>query len=174
MLSSSFIVQPGGQGEAVYENTRLVGEPDYAEVEDGGDNTVARPLRRSHSMTGRRADPAPAPSLYADISRYTGRGGSRIPVAGRGGLLGPRAATQSALARRAPERELRRGLLWIQQDKLFSSWKERFVILTNSHLQIFRRGTTHFSDVGAFLNKVEHRNSQKQNICRSFVITSMG
>ena len=50
---------------------------------------------------------------------------------------------------------VKKGLLWIQQDKLFSSWKERFVILTNSHLQIFKKGTTKFSEMGAFINKVK-------------------
>ena len=49
---------------------------------------------------------------------------------------------------------VKKGLMWIQQDKLFSSWKERFVILTNSHLQIFKKGTTKFSEMGTFLNKV--------------------
>merc|ERR1712227_1084448 len=49
---------------------------------------------------------------------------------------------------------VKKGLLWIQQDKLFSSWKERFVILTNSHLQIFKKGTTKFSEMGTFINKI--------------------
>ena len=49
---------------------------------------------------------------------------------------------------------VKKGLMWIQQDKMFSTWKERFVILTRTHMQIFKKGTTKFSDMGAFLNKV--------------------
>ena len=49
---------------------------------------------------------------------------------------------------------VKKGLMWIQQDKIFSTWKERFVILTTSHLQIFKKGTTKFSDMGTFINKV--------------------
>ena len=59
---------------------------------------------------------------------------------------------------------VKKGLLWIQQDKLFSSWKERFVILTNSHLQIFKKGTTKFSEMGTFINKVSILKSIKDNL----------
>lgn len=55
----------------------------------------------------------------------------------------------------------KKGFLWIQQDKMFSSWKERYVILTNSHLQIFKKGTTKFSDMGTFLNKITLSNLEK-------------
>ena len=51
---------------------------------------------------------------------------------------------------------IKKGLMWIQQDKIFSTWKERFVILTTSHLQIFKKGTTKFSDMGTFINKVSN------------------
>ena len=31
-----------------------------------------------------------------------------------------------------------KGLLWVQQDKLFSRWKERFIVLTSYYLQFFK------------------------------------
>ena len=49
---------------------------------------------------------------------------------------------------------VRKGLMWVQQDKLFSRWKERFIILTTGYLQIFKKGATRFSDMGTFINKV--------------------
>ena len=52
---------------------------------------------------------------------------------------------------------VRKGLMWVQQDKLFSRWKERFIILTTGYLQIFKKGETRFSDVGTFISKVAGR-----------------
>ena len=49
---------------------------------------------------------------------------------------------------------VRKGLMWVQQDKLFSRWKERFIILTTGYLQIFKKGTSRISDMGAFVSKV--------------------
>ena len=90
------------------------------------------------------------------------RGRSRIPVALSSSkkILKTRAVTQIDLLKPklSVEKEdgdiIKKGLMWIQQDKLFSTWKERFVILTSTHLQIFKKGTTKFSDMGAFINKV--------------------
>ena len=90
------------------------------------------------------------------------RGRSRIPVAlgSSKNLLKTRAVTQMDLLKPklSFEREegdiVKKGLMWIQQDKMFSTWKERFVILTRTHLQIFKKGTTKFSDMGTFINKV--------------------
>jgi len=50
---------------------------------------------------------------------------------------------------------VRKGLMWVQQDKLFSRWKERFIILTTGYLQIFKKGATRFSDMGTFINKIK-------------------
>ena len=55
------------------------------------------------------------------------------------------------------ERIVKKGLMWVQQDKLFSRWKERFIILTTGYLQIFKKGETRFSDVGTFISKVDKR-----------------
>ena len=49
---------------------------------------------------------------------------------------------------------VRKGLLWVQQDKLFSRWKERFIILTTGYIQIFKKGTSRISDMGSFVSKV--------------------
>jgi len=57
---------------------------------------------------------------------------------------------------------VRKGLLWVQQDKLFSRWKERFIILTTGYIQIFKKGTSRISDMGSFVSKV--RLSQVGNI----------
>ena len=90
------------------------------------------------------------------------RGRSRIPVAlsSARNILQTRAVTQMDLLRPklSFEKEegdiVKKGLMWIQQDKIFSTWKERFVILTGTDLQIFKKGRTKFSDMGAFINKV--------------------
>jgi len=49
---------------------------------------------------------------------------------------------------------VRKGLMWVQQDKLFSRWKERFIILTTGYLQIFKKGTSRISDMGTFVSKI--------------------
>jgi len=57
---------------------------------------------------------------------------------------------------------VRKGLVWVQQDKLFSRWKERYIILTTSYIQIFKKGTSRISDMGTFDSKV--RLSQVETI----------
>ena len=49
---------------------------------------------------------------------------------------------------------VRKGLMWVQQDKLFSRWRERFIILTPEYLQFFKKGTSKVSEIGDFLCKV--------------------
>ena len=49
---------------------------------------------------------------------------------------------------------MRRGLLWLQEDKLFSRWRERFIVLTNSHLVVHKKAVSRISEMGAFLYKV--------------------
>ena len=49
---------------------------------------------------------------------------------------------------------IRKGVMWVQQEKLFSRWKERFIILTTSYLHIFKKSTSRLSDMGTFVNKV--------------------
>ena len=85
--------------------------------------------------------------------------------------LGQRAVTQMNMSRTYEEPSslehpdprdslVRKGLMWVQQDKLFSRWKERFIILTTGYLQIFKKGATRFSDMGTFINKVIYLDSQ--------------
>ena len=60
---------------------------------------------------------------------------------------------------------VRKGVMWVQQEKMFSRWKERFIILTNTHLHIFKKSTSRISDMGTFVNKVSHHNlKQDQSI----------
>ena len=49
---------------------------------------------------------------------------------------------------------IRKGVMWVQQEKLFSRWKERFIILTSGYLHIFKKSTSRISDMGPFVNKV--------------------
>ena len=49
---------------------------------------------------------------------------------------------------------VRKGLMWVQQDKLFSRWRERFIILTQEYLQFFKKGASKASEMGNFLYKV--------------------
>ena len=49
---------------------------------------------------------------------------------------------------------VKKGLLWVQQDKLFSRWKERFIVLTSRYLQFFKKTTSRISEMGAFIMKV--------------------
>jgi len=49
---------------------------------------------------------------------------------------------------------VKKGLMWVQQDKMFSRWKERFIILTTGYLQIFKKGTSRISDMGTFVSKI--------------------
>jgi len=48
-----------------------------------------------------------------------------------------------------------KGLLWVQQDKLFSKWKERFIVLTSHYLQFFKKASSRISEMGAFIMKVK-------------------
>ena len=47
-----------------------------------------------------------------------------------------------------------KGLLWVQQDRLFSRWKERFVVLTSNYLQFFKKTSSRISEMGGFIMKV--------------------
>jgi len=49
---------------------------------------------------------------------------------------------------------VKKGLLWVQQDKLFSRWKERFIVLTSRYLQFFKKTTSRISEMGAFIMKI--------------------
>jgi len=113
-------------------------------------------------------------SLYENINRFTSAHrasqdlsrayakNSRIPVYRRAATQAQISRTYEDPARLAlsspgqEESVVRKGLMWIQQDKLFSRWKERFIILTTGYLQIFKKGATRFSDMGTFIRKVEH------------------
>jgi hypothetical protein len=52
---------------------------------------------------------------------------------------------------------LRKGLLWMQRDRLFSRWKERFVILTQDTLYTFKKAVSSIAEMGQFLIKVSAR-----------------
>ena len=45
--------------------------------------------------------------------------------------------------------------MWIQRERVFSRWKERFIILTQDYLQVYRRGTAQATEMGPFLSQVK-------------------
>jgi len=54
----------------------------------------------------------------------------------------------------AGEAALLRGVVWVQREKLFARWKERFCILTRDYLHCFKKGSTQLTECGPFLFKV--------------------
>ena len=68
--------------------------------------------------------------------------------------LGPRASTALELVVGKSEGAVRRGLLWLQEDKLFSRWREKFVVLTTTHIVVHKKAASRISEMGAFLYKV--------------------
>ena len=42
----------------------------------------------------------------------------------------------------------------MQEDKLFSRWRERFIVLTTSHIVVHKKAASRISEMGAFLYKV--------------------
>jgi len=68
--------------------------------------------------------------------------------------LGPRSSTALELVVGKSEGAVRRGLLWLQEDKLFSRWRERFVVLTTTHIVVHKKAASRISEMGAFLYKV--------------------
>jgi hypothetical protein len=49
-----------------------------------------------------------------------------------------------------------KGLMWMQKDKMFSRWKERFFLLTREYLQCFKRGNNQITEMGDFITKVSY------------------
>ena len=123
-------------------------------------------------LAGAQADPAtdrrltshPQAGLGAraftelDFSRH------RVPAPGGGGIGPLTDNTEQSSASSGPSPSLlgsdtciRKGVMWVQQEKMFSRWKERFIILTSSYLHIFKKSTSRLSDMGTFVNKVSFR-----------------
>jgi len=110
--------------------------------------------------------PASPPYTPAALRSPPYSAGDEVVYARPGPGLGARSLTQGELRRatldgecggggdRDPDRILKKGLLWVQHDKLFSRWKERFVILTSDYLQIFKKASSRISEMGAFQYKV--------------------
>lgn len=49
---------------------------------------------------------------------------------------------------------IKKGLMWLQRDRIFSRWKERFFVLTKDHLQCFKKGSSRISEMGGFVFKI--------------------
>ena len=51
---------------------------------------------------------------------------------------------------------MRKGLLWVMRDRLFSRWHERYCILTHNYLHCFKKGSeaSGLTQMGNFLFKV--------------------
>ncbi|XP_023327876.1 uncharacterized protein LOC111701003 [Eurytemora carolleeae] len=54
-----------------------------------------------------------------------------------------------------PQQAVRKGVLWQQRDRLFSRWKERYIVLTRDYLHCFKRVTNRSSEMGDFIFKVK-------------------
>ena len=49
---------------------------------------------------------------------------------------------------------LLKGVLWLQREKVFSRWKERFFVLTKDYLQCFKKSTSMITEMGGFVFRV--------------------
>ena len=45
--------------------------------------------------------------------------------------------------------------MWVQRERIFSRWKERFLTVTQDYLQCYKRGTTLHTEMGSFLFQVQ-------------------
>ena len=47
-------------------------------------------------------------------------------------------------------------MLWVQRERIFSRWKERFLVLTKDYLQCYKRGSAplQHTEMGHFLFQV--------------------
>ena len=64
----------------------------------------------------------------------------------------------ASLEKSSPAVTVRKGLLWVQRDKIFSRWKERYFVLTEDYLNCFKRTSDNarMSEMGEFLFKVSN------------------
>jgi len=49
---------------------------------------------------------------------------------------------------------LLKGVMWLQREKVFSRWKERFFVLTKDYLQCFKKSTSVITEMGGFVFRV--------------------
>ena len=47
-----------------------------------------------------------------------------------------------------------KGCLWVQKERLFPKWKERFCVLTSEYFQCFKKSHSSISEMGDFVTKV--------------------
>ena len=69
----------------------------------------------------------------------------------------------------AGEAALLRGVVWVQRERLFARWKERFCILTRDYLHCFKKGSTQLTECGPFLFKVCFKKNSDTSSCRFFI-----
>ena len=51
-----------------------------------------------------------------------------------------------------------RGLMWIHQEKMFSKWKEKFLVVTKDYIQIYKKGSVEGTQMGDFQFQVGSSN----------------
>jgi hypothetical protein len=102
----------------------------------GSSSAAAGPVEYTHF--GLIDTPPPPPSASAVMEMLGGEQPASLPVTG---------GEHRNLS-------LRKGLLWMQRDRLFSRWKERFVILTQDTLYTFKKAVSSIAEMGQFLIKV--------------------
>jgi hypothetical protein len=101
-----------------------------------GSSSAAGPVE--YTLFGLIDTPPPPPSASAVMEMLGGEQPASLPVTG---------GEHRNLS-------LRKGLLWMQRDRLFSRWKERFVILTQDTLYTFKKAVSSIAEMGQFLIKV--------------------
>jgi len=69
-----------------------------------------------------------------------------------------------------------KGVMWIQRERVFSRWKERFIILTQDYLQVYRRGTAQATEMGPFLSQVRLSDVQSLQLVdrRGYLTVQLG
>ena len=51
-----------------------------------------------------------------------------------------------------------RGLMWLHQEKMFSKWKEKFLVVTKDYIQIYKKGSVEGTQMGDFQFQVASSN----------------
>merc|ERR1719150_3205738 len=60
----------------------------------------------------------------------------------------------SSLLQQVRSSALMRGVVWTHREKVFSRWKERFIVVTKDYLQCYKKVATEASQMGPFLHQI--------------------
>jgi len=153
--------QPGAR-HSPFPRSSLASSPNISPFPRAPQPPLTSPPYAPASPRSPPYTPASPPYTPAGLRSPPYSAGDEVVYARPGPGLGARSLTQGELRRATldgervadPDRIIKKGLLWVQHDKLFSRWKERFVILTADYIQIFKKASSRISEMGAFQYKV--------------------